>query len=74
MNRSQNDVGVLHNKSYYLLNERQADIMKPAQECVWVVVSQTAQERQTLDLLLPDVEKTKDKVGSQFLWTFVDKI
>lgn len=55
MNTSPSDVGVLYNKLYYLLNERQADIVKPSLECVWVEVSQTAQERQPLDLLLPEI-------------------
>lgn len=34
MNTSPSDVGVLYNKLYYLLNERQADIVKPSLECV----------------------------------------
>lgn len=42
-----------------LLNERQADIMQAALQCVWVVVSQTTHERQTLDLLLPEEKESQ---------------
>lgn len=68
MNTSPSDVGVLYNKLYYLLNERQADIVKPSLECVWVEVSQTTQERQPLDLLLPEINLKWHR------WFFVEQI